>query len=219
MLEKMDEFFENRIDSYEEHMLSLSHIKNGYIKFAELLPENSKYYLNLGCGTGLELVEIFKRFPDIYVTGIDMSQKMLDILHNKFPDKNIYLIKANYLEYDFGNDIYDTVISYQTLHHLEHKTKTNLYKKIFNALVPNGQYIECDYMVFTQEEEDFHFSESEKLRLKQGINNDEIYHFDTPCTVKNQIMMLQKAGFINVKEEWRDKNAVKIRAIKYQFNN
>ena len=47
MLEKMDEFFENRIDSYDNHMMSLPNIRNGYIKFAELIPENSKILLDL----------------------------------------------------------------------------------------------------------------------------------------------------------------------------
>ena len=214
MLEKMDEFFENRIDSYDDHMMSESHIRNGYIKFAELIPENSKIILDLGCGTGLELVEIFKRFPEINVTGVDMAQKMLDKFQVKFSNKNIKLIKANYLEYDFGKNIYDTVISYETLHHLEHEEKIKLYKKIFDTLILNGQYIECDYMVFTQEEEDYHFSENKKLRIEQGIKDGEFYHYDTPCTVENQIMMMKKAGFKNVKEEWKEENTVIIRALK-----
>jgi len=215
MLEKMDEFFENRIDSYEDHMMSESHIRNGYIKFAELIPENSKVILDLGCGTGLELVEIYKRFPYINVTGIDISQKMLDKLREKFSEKNINLIKANYLEYDFGTNAYDTVISYQTLHHFEYEEKVKLYKKLLNALIPNGQYFECDYMVFTQKEEDFHFYENRRLRSEQGIKGGEFYHYDIPYTIDNQIMMLQKAGFKNAKEEWKEKNAVIIRAIKH----
>ena len=214
MLEKMDEFFENRIDSYDDHMMSESHIRNGYIKFAELIPENSKNLLDLGCGTGLELKEIFKRFPEINVTGIDLSQKMLDKLQIKFGNKKINLIKANYLEYDFGKNTYDIVISYETLHHLEHKEKIKLYKKVFNTLTQYGQYIECDYMVFSQEEEDLHFSENRKLRIEQGIKDGDFYHYDTPCTIENQIMMIKEAGFMEVKEEWREKNTVIIRALK-----
>ena len=205
MLEKMDEFFENRIDSYDDHMLSESHIRNGYIKMAELIPENPKKLLDLGCGTGLELIEIFKKFPEIIVTGIDMTQKMLDKLQTKFSHKNIKLIKANYLEYDLGKNIYDIIISYETLHHLEHEEKIKLYEKIFDALVINGYYIECDYMVNTQEEENYHFSENKKLRIEQGIKEGEFYHYDTPCTIENQIMMIKKAGFKIVKEEWKEK--------------
>jgi hypothetical protein len=64
MLEEMSAFFETRIDGYDGHMLSIPHIKNGY----------------------KILAEIYKRFPDIKVTGIDLSQKMLDIIPSEaFP--------------------------------------------------------------------------------------------------------------------------------------
>ena len=208
MLEKMAEFFENRIDSYEDHMLSIPHIKNGYIKLAELIPNNSRHLLDLGCGTGLELVEIYKKFPEINITGIDISQKMLDELNKKFVDKNIKLINSNYLEYDFGKNTFDTIISYETLHHFEYGEKIRLYKKLFNALTQNGQYIECDYMVFSQAEEDFYFSENKRLRIENGIESDELFHYDTPCTVENQMKMLREAGFKNVTEEWKEENTV-----------
>ncbi|MCL2064586.1 MAG: hypothetical protein FWG98_09490 [Candidatus Cloacimonetes bacterium] len=71
-------------------------------------------------------------------------------------------------------------------------------------------------MVFTQEEEDFHLSKNKRLRSEQGIKHGEFYHYDIPYTIDNQIMMLQKAGFNNVKEEWKEKNAVIIRAVKQQ---
>jgi ubiquinone/menaquinone biosynthesis C-methylase UbiE len=214
MLEKMTEFFENRIDLYEDHMLSLSHIKNGYVKLSELMPNGSRNLLDLGCGTGLELVEIYKKFPEIKVTGIDLTQKMLDKLKEKFKDKSIKLINANYFEYDIGINLYDAIISYETLHHFEHEKKIKLYGKIYNALIQEGQYIECDYMVFKQEEEDFYFSENKKLRIENGIKGDDFFHYDTPCTVENQIKMMEKAGFKNVTEEWREENTVIIRAKK-----
>lgn len=54
--------------------------KEGYIKMAELLPHDVNNILDLGCGTGLELDEIFKTKPLIHVTGIDLTQAMLDKL-------------------------------------------------------------------------------------------------------------------------------------------
>ncbi len=212
MLEKMTDFFTARTGIYDDHMLS--NFKNGYKKLAEMIPDTVTSLLDLGCGTGLELDEIFKRFPELKVTGIDLTQKMLDRLKEKFGHKNITLINADYFQYDFGTNTYDTVISFETLHHFEHHEKIKLYKKIFNALTPNGQYIECDYMVFKQEEENFYFSENKRLRIEHGIKDGEFYHYDTPCTISNQIMMMNKAGFIHVKEEWREANTVIIRAKK-----
>jgi ubiquinone/menaquinone biosynthesis C-methylase UbiE len=203
-LEKMADFFASRIDTYDEHMLS--YCKNGYVKLAEAIPANAASLLDLGCGTGLELVEIFKRNPEIKVTGVDLTKEMLDKLNDRFSNKNITLINASYFEYDFGTNMYDVAISAETLHHFEHGDKVTLYEKIFNALAASGKYIECDYMVVNQEEEDFYYSESKRLRKENGVEDGEFYHYDTPCTVDNQIAMLKKAGFRNVKEIWREES-------------
>jgi hypothetical protein len=100
------------------------------------------------------------------------------------------------------------------LHHFKHNVKIKLYEKIFNALTENGKYIECDYMVIKQKDEDFYFSENERLRKENGIKDGEFYHYDTPCTIKNQIIMLKKAGFKNVKEIWREESTTIIIAEK-----
>lgn len=57
MLERMDEFFNNRIEGYESHQLSaIAGAQEFYPFTAEGLPmrENARI-LDLGCGTGLEL--------------------------------------------------------------------------------------------------------------------------------------------------------------------
>ena len=55
--------------------------------------------LDLGCGTGLELEEIFRIHPDIKVIGIDLTQPMLDKLSEKYRSKNVMIIRASYLDY------------------------------------------------------------------------------------------------------------------------
>lgn len=49
------------------------------------------------------------------------------------------------------------------MHHFSYVDKIKVYTKIFNALKDKGQYIECDYMVKEQEEEDFYFSEYRRI--------------------------------------------------------
>jgi tRNA (cmo5U34)-methyltransferase len=213
-LEPMRDFFAARLEEYEDHMLSTARDKDGYIKLAALLPENTHALLDLGCGTGLELDEIFKTRPFIHVTGIDLTQAMLDKLRQKHPHKNLRLINASYFDFDFGTGQYDAAISYQTMHHFSHEEKIRLYSKVFAALKPGGQYIEGDYMVTEQAEEDFFFRESQRLRKEQGIPDGEFYHYDTPCTVDNQIAMLHKAGFITVKMAWRAENTTILAARK-----
>lgn len=214
-IEQMCDFFTARVDGYDEHMLhDVEGCKEGYVEMAELLPQDVVELLDLGCGTGLELDEIFKTKPLIKVTGIDLTQAMLDKLEQKHPDKNIVLINASYFDYDFGTDKYDAVISFQTMHHFSHGDKIKLYSKVCAALKTGGQYIECDYMVIKQEDEDFHYSENRRIRKEQGILDGEFYHYDTPCTIDNQIEMLSKAGFKTAKMNWRVENTTIIVAQK-----
>jgi len=204
LIEPMDEFFVARLDFYDEHMLTeVEGLPETYAEFARHFPPGMQSLLDLGCGTGLELEPIFARFPDLQVTGIDLSQAMLNKLREKFPDKPIELICASYLDYDFGLERYDAATSFESLHHLDHALKLTLYQAIFRSIKPGGSYLEADYMVDTQAEEDHWFAENRRLRAEQGIRMDELYHYDTPLTISNQKQLLEQAGFYPVDEVWR----------------
>ncbi|MGE5606229.1 MAG: class I SAM-dependent methyltransferase [Bacteroidota bacterium] len=215
MLEKMNDFFTARVNGYDNHMINnVIGCKEGYKKMAELLPGSVSNLLDLGCGTGLELDEIYKSHPNLKVTGIDLTKSMLEVLKQKHPHKELTLINASYFDYDFGSENFDAVISFQTLHHFSHEQKIKLYSRVYSSLKPGGKYIECDYMVINQEEEDFYFKENERIRKEQNIQDDEFYHYDTPCTIDNQLEMLQKAQFEKVKMVWRLENTTIIVADK-----
>ncbi|WP_341465421.1 class I SAM-dependent methyltransferase [Acetanaerobacterium elongatum] len=170
---------------------------------ARLIPKSCKALLDLGCGTGLELDEIFKLLPDIQVTGIDLTQAMLDKLKQKHADKDISLICGSYFDVDLGAGEYDCAVSFQTLHHFSHDAKTGLYRRIVNALNENGIYIECDYMVESIEEEEFYYAENARIHNEMNLPEEAFYHYDTPCTVENQLKMLQNAGFTKVEQVFR----------------
>lgn len=204
MLEKMGEFFAARVEGYDEHMLTeVEGCKEAYDLMAKLVPENTECLLDLGCGTGLELEGIFRRFPGMKVTGIDLTSEMLERLSEKFHDKNITLINGDYFKTEFGKEKFDTAISFETMHHFSHEMKTGLYRKIYDSLKTGGVYIECDYMVETQEEEDHWFAENVRIRKEMNISDDEFYHYDTPCTIENQIKMFIAAGFAKAEKVFR----------------
>lgn len=203
-MEKMDEFFAARVEGYDEHMLNeVGGCREAYEKMAELILDGTKNLLDLGCGTGLELAGIFRRFPEISVTGIDLSKAMLEKLSEKYSDKNITLINADYFSTDLGRERFDTAISFQTMHHFSHDMKIGLYEKIRNSLKIGGVYIECDYMAETQAEEDYWYSENVRIRKEMNIPENEFYHFDTPCTAPNQIKMFKAAGFASAEKIFR----------------
>ena len=214
-LEEMSAFFNSRTEIY--NTVHLEHIGGGIESkqiVASFLPEHTRRITDFGVGTGLELDAIFERFPNCEVTGLDIAENMLQLLRKSYPDKKIDLHLASYLDFDFGNDLYDAALSVMTLHHYDHETKTNLYRRILNSIKPKGVYVECDYMLSehehenAQETEDFYFREFIRLKHDQGITDNREYHYDTPCTVGNQIKMLYDAGFSSVKEKWCRGNTV-----------
>ncbi len=214
-MEKMDEFFTARVDGYDEHMLNeVDGCREAYGEMSKLVPENTKNLLDLGCGTGLELEAIFKRFPDISVTGIDLTKAMLDKLEEKYRGKNITLIQGDYFRTDLGQNRFDTAISFQTMHHFSHEMKIGLYRKICDSLKSGGVYIECDYMVETQAEEEYWYAENVRIRREQNILENGFYHYDTPCTIENQIKMFKAAGFLNAEKVYRMENTTIIIAKK-----
>ena len=73
-MERMEVFFTARVDCYDAHMLQeVEGYAEGCRMAAGLLPETCTWLLDLGCGTGLELEPVFERFPDLRVTGIDLT--------------------------------------------------------------------------------------------------------------------------------------------------
>jgi SAM-dependent methyltransferase len=203
VLEDMSGFFTKRVDGYDEHMIAnVEGCKEGYPLMASLIPAGTKSLLDLGCGTGLELDEIFKLHPDVSVTAVDLCRAMLDKITEKHPNKAVNLICDDYFTADFGSG-YDCAVSFETMHHFTPAKKAGLYRKLCGALADHGCYIECDYMVDTQPEEDHWFAENLRIRAAQNIPADAFFHYDTPCTIENQKQMLLDAGFASVELVFR----------------
>ena len=200
MLEKMADFFENRLDGYDEHMMTSIESANAFYPFtAKCLPANrNSQILDLGCGTGLELGEYFKWNPSAIVTGIDLSQGMLSALEKKFADKAITLVCGSYFEVPFGENSFDAAVSVESLHHFTKEEKIPLYAKLHTALKENGYFILTDYFSLSDEEERMHRDNLIALKTEQGINDDAFYHYDTPLTVMHEMEALLEAGFTKV---------------------
>ena len=200
MLEKMSDFFEARLDVYDEHMMADIECAAEFYPFTamQLPTEENSQILDLGCGTGLELQEYYALNPSAKVTGIDLSKGMLDKLGQKLKDKDITLILGSYFDVPLGEKVFDAAVSVESLHHFTKEQKVKLYSKLHRALKNNGYFILTDYFSLSDEEELMHRENYLTLKKEQGITDDELYHYDTPLTVKHEIEALMKAGFSSV---------------------
>ena len=197
MLEKMSDFFEARLDGYDEHMLTnIASADEFYPYTAKQLPMSENcHIIDLGCGTGLELCEYYLQNPSARVMGIDLSQGMLAALKKKFADKDITLICGSYFDVPFGVSAFDGAVSVESLHHFTKEEKIPLYAKLRSALKDGGSFVLTDYFSLSDEEEQMHRQNLLALKAELGITDDEIYHYDTPLTVQHEIEALLEAGF------------------------
>ena len=200
MLEKMSDFFEARLDGYDEHMMTNIESANEFYPFtAKQLPTTENcHVLDLGCGTGLELQEYYPLNPSAMVTGIDLSQGMLAELKRKFANKDITLMLGSYFDVPFGEEVFDAAVSVESLHHFTKGEKIKLYSKLHKALKDKGYFILTDYFSLSDDEEQMHRRNLLALKAEQGITDDEFYHYDTPLTVKHESEALVEAGFSSV---------------------
>ena len=213
MLEKMADFFENRLDGYDEHMMTNIESADEFYPFtAKQLPTTENcHILDLGCGTGLELEEYYLLNPSARITGIDLSQGMLSTLKKKFADKDITLMCGSYFDVPFGMSLFDGVVSVESLHHFTKVEKVPLYTKLHKALKDSGYFVLTDYFSLTDEEEQMHRQNLIELKAEQGIADDEFYHYDTPLTVRHETEALLDAGFssVEVLKNWGATFAIK----------
>ena len=160
--------------------------------------------LDLGCGTGLELEEYFVLNPGAAVTGIDLSQAMLNALKAKFPDKDLTLIRASYFDAPLGNGLYDAAVSVESLHHFPAEMKASLYEKLHSALAETGFFVLTDYFAESEEMEKEYFQNLAALKKEQGLSDGVFYHYDTPLTVEHETDVLRRAGFrdVRIKKQW-----------------
>lgn len=193
--ENMRQFFNSKIDSYDEthqkFMLTKKDLIDSFYSGQETI-------LDLGVGTGLELIHLFELNGNVKVTAIDISEGMLNKLKERKFGKNIKTILGDFFEVEFGGP-YDAVISTSALHHFVEKDKLELYKKIYNCLNKNGEFINSDKVALSIEEE-------KKLLNEYYQYKDERAHCDTPLSCETEKKLLQEAGFkdIEIKETYND---------------
>ncbi len=200
MLEKMSDFFENRLEGYDEHMMTEIESADEFYPFtaAQLPDEEECCVLDLGCGTGLELESYYLRCPSAKVTGNDLSTGMLDALRRKFSGKDITLVVGSYFDVPFGEGMFNAAVSVESLHHFTKEEKLPLYTKLCSALKEDGYFVLTDYFAASDEEEREYRQDLIALKKEQGITEDEFYHYDTPLTVKHETEALLEAGFSSV---------------------
>lgn len=216
-LERIDAYFNSISETYDKRMQRPMTDEDGYIvRTAAVFPQRENVQLlDLGCGTGLELLPLLQREDGLRVTAIDCSEQMLDKLRVNLADymDRVQPITADFLTADFGVERYDGALAVMALHYYTHEQKLALFRRVRLSLKHNGFFILTDRFAPVQGYEDFCRSELEEKR-KAAHQPEGNYHYFAPLTVANEAAILFRAGFSQVQVCWAKSNTAVIVAMK-----
>ena len=148
---------EGRSSTYDKIISLFSLRRSERFKVLQaVLPEPSQTefkILELGTGTGLLTELLVELFPDASVVTIEGAEKMMEQAKSKTVlqenEARIQWILADYSSPSWLKDVmppFNLIVTFDSLHHLSHERKKELYKEIYDLTVKGGYFIISDHI-------------------------------------------------------------------------
>lgn len=185
-------------------------------KLIKYIPKNTESFIDVCCGTGIMTEVVTKTFPNAQILGIDFSSGMLSFAKKKFKgNKKIKFLEADMLDYEKLKNItkVDVIISSYGIHNIKSKElKVEALKNIYEMLNEGGVFVNLDYIQGKNYEQEEKFKAFQRKHLRKSFNEKETQEWvdllaqeDEPETIKNNIKLLEKAGFKSNRFVWQKK--------------
>ena len=204
-MKKMKEYFDDEAVEHDNLFLKDMEMTEFYDEVERTLEQykNKSSVLVLGCGSGLEIERL--KFP-CNVVGVDISDKMLEVLKKKklYDGVELTTVCGSFLDLDFEENHYDIVLSCYALHHFNSEQKLNLYKKIYTSLRNGGVFVNGDTIAVSKDEENELMTKAVQLYKDENMPFASL-HVDVPFCWEHEKKVLGNAGFLRVDlvKEWQ----------------
>lgn len=170
--------------------------------------------LDLGVGTGQTALKLLNKYPKAKIDGFDISPRMIE--QGKIRLKE-YLNRITFIEKNIAqlnlSKKYNACIAVLSIHHLNEKQKSELFKQIYNHLSEQGILAIGDIIKFNSKQETKEKEKEWKQFLIDNLGKEEgNYWFenyqeeDLPSSVSDQLKWLKEAEFKEVGCVWQYMN-------------
>ena len=102
--------------------------------------------LDLGTGTGETARRVLARHPEALLVGVDENEGMLAMAGSKLPAERVEL-RVGRIEEPLPDGTFDLVTSALCVHHLDGAGKSDLFRRVHDAMVPGGLFVLGDVVV------------------------------------------------------------------------
>lgn len=122
-------------------------VSKSFISMAKKWEITEGRVLDVGTGTGLLAIEFAKSIPGVEVTGLDLSDVVLELARENFqkskPPLKVSFEKGDAEDIPLEDDTFDLVVSSNTLHLI--KNPMRMFDEIHRVLKPEGRFIISDH--------------------------------------------------------------------------
>jgi len=156
-------------------------------RLLEFLPQRTGKILDVACGVGATSSHLVKYFRPQDVTGIDISDKLLDTCRRKLPDCEFKHMNAENLQFD--DHSFDYIICVEAAFHFH--TREDFLREARRTLKPGGMLILCDALIssefkdhrphYCEENAVTDLTEYEQEYLRSGFSDVRIDDETTAC--------------------------------------
>lgn len=169
----------------------------------------AKNLLDIGCGAGNYTLKMLSKLPNLNCTLLDLSKPMLNKAYERISKETngeVKIIKNDIREVDLQDDRYDIILAGAVLHHLRDDSDWEfVFKKIFNALKPEGCFMISDLI----KQESPILNDYIWERYGDYLENiggkdyklkvfEYVEHEDSPRSLNYQLDLMTRVGFRNV---------------------
>lgn len=167
--EQIENYYRFHAPIYDATRWSFLFGRHSIIEMIPDLPSQPKI-LEIGCGTGTNILHLKNRFPNAQIIGLDLSDKMLSIAKNKIDDTaNISLKNHRYGTKNLNESPFDLILLSYSLTMMGPAVEP-ISKQIHNDLKSNG------YIAIV----DFHTSPYRWFRHWMAMNHVDFYGHSLP---------------------------------------
>jgi ubiquinone/menaquinone biosynthesis C-methylase UbiE len=175
------------------------------ISLLKLYADNFLNIIDLGAGTGLLTMELYKLYNNAHFTLVDISKDMLEVARERFDG----LSNFEFMEADYAENIpaknYDLICSALSIHHLENEDKIKLYKDVFRKLDTGGCFINLDQFMGASGEINklydqwwHNYINQSGITAEEKAAWNERKKLDRENTIKETMELLRESGFKDV---------------------
>jgi tRNA (cmo5U34)-methyltransferase len=168
--------------------------------------------IDFGCGTGTIAKAMKIKYPEAFISCLDIAENMLKVAEDKLRQlNNITYIHSDVDCFEFDKS-YDLMVSSLALHHLRtDESKYKFYKKCYDNLKPGGLFFNADVVLASSDALQKVYMKRWIDFMRKNVSEEEIenvwlptyYNEDCPVKLTDHLKWMYEIGFKEVDVIWK----------------